>query len=176
MLVRRDGKPPREYVLGGSPATVGRNNDNEVVLDDPGVSRYHARIEWRGPACLLQDLASTNGTWVNDARVESPTRIHDGDVLRLGAVSLVFTIEGVRTLALAPDGQRRTLPDGLSAREAEVLALLAGGMSNREIAAELVVSIRTVERHVSNVYRKTGAHGRSSATAYALKHGLAGAT
>jgi DNA-binding CsgD family transcriptional regulator len=64
-------------------------------------------------------------------------------------------------------------PNGLSAREVEVLRLLAGGGSNRQIAAALYLSLRTVERHIANVYAKTGAHGRAAATAYALRRHLA---
>ena len=63
-------------------------------------------------------------------------------------------------------------PGGLTAREAEVLRLLAGGRSNREIAAALGLSVRTAERHVANVYAKLGAHGRAAAAAYAVRHGL----
>jgi DNA-binding CsgD family transcriptional regulator len=64
------------------------------------------------------------------------------------------------------------LPDRLTAREAEVLSLLAGGRTNKEIAAALVLSPGTVERHVANFYRKIGAHRRAEATVYALDHGL----
>ncbi len=64
-------------------------------------------------------------------------------------------------------------PDGLTAREAEVLGLLAGGMTNKRIAAELFLSVSTVQRHVANVYAKIGAHGRAEATAYALRKGIA---
>jgi predicted ATPase len=62
---------------------------------------------------------------------------------------------------------------GLSDREVDVLRLLTTGKSNREIADELVLSVRTVERHVSNVYDKLNVHTRAQATAYALQHGLA---
>ncbi len=62
---------------------------------------------------------------------------------------------------------------GLSPREAEVLCLLAAGRTNREIAAELYLSVRTVERHVTNLYAKIGARGRADATAFALRHDLA---
>jgi DNA-binding CsgD family transcriptional regulator len=72
-----------------------------------------------------------------------------------------------------PAGAPGRLPDGLTAREAEVLGLLASGKSNQEIAAALVLSVRTVERHIANVYAKVGAHGRAEATAYALRHALA---
>jgi DNA-binding NarL/FixJ family response regulator len=62
--------------------------------------------------------------------------------------------------------------DGLTARELEVLRLVASGRSNREIAEELVLSVRTVERHVTNLYAKIGARGKADATAYAFHHGL----
>ena len=64
-------------------------------------------------------------------------------------------------------------PDGLTRREVEVLLLVAKGKSNREIASELVLSERTVARHVTNIYGKTGANSRADATAYAYRHGLA---
>jgi DNA-binding CsgD family transcriptional regulator len=63
-------------------------------------------------------------------------------------------------------------PDGLTGREVEVLRLLARGRTNKEIAAALVVSVPTAERHVANIYAKIGARGRADATAYALRHGL----
>jgi non-specific serine/threonine protein kinase len=68
------------------------------------------------------------------------------------------------------------LPGGLSTREAEVLALIAAGHSNKEIAETLVVSPATVHRHVINIYQKLDVHGRAGATAYAFRHGLAHAT
>ena len=60
----------------------------------------------------------------------------------------------------------------LSRREAEVLRLLATGLRNREIADRLVISERTVERHVSNIYRKLDVRGKADATAWALRAGL----
>jgi ATP/maltotriose-dependent transcriptional regulator MalT len=71
-----------------------------------------------------------------------------------------------------PEGR----PGGLSPREAEVLRLVAKGMSNEDIAHELFLSVRTVERHVANTYAKIGASGRTAraiATAWAHAHGIA---
>ena len=65
-----------------------------------------------------------------------------------------------------------TLPDGLTDREVQVLRLVAGGLTNTEVAAELNLSIRTVERHIGNIYAKIGARGRADATVYALTQGL----
>jgi DNA-binding CsgD family transcriptional regulator len=64
------------------------------------------------------------------------------------------------------------LPDGLSAREAEVLRLLAQGLTNREIAGALVLSKRTIDHHAAAIYRKIGARRRGEAVAYALLHGI----
>ena len=61
---------------------------------------------------------------------------------------------------------------GLSPREIDVLGLLARGHTNDEIAELLVLSLRTVERHVTHVYEKIGVRNRAEATAFALRHGL----
>jgi LuxR family transcriptional regulator, maltose regulon positive regulatory protein len=68
-----------------------------------------------------------------------------------------------------------TDPDGLTPREIEVLRLIAAGRSNQQIASDLVLSVRTVERHISNLYTKlsfTGKVGRAAAAAYAISHHL----
>lgn len=70
------------------------------------------------------------------------------------------------------DTEAKPLPGGLTEREAEILEHVAGGLSNQGIARELEISIRTVERHIGNVYLKIGAHNRAQATAYAIRKGL----
>ncbi|MFB9749842.1 helix-turn-helix transcriptional regulator, partial [Leifsonia shinshuensis] len=69
-------------------------------------------------------------------------------------------------------GAVRGGPPALTDREAEVLGLLAQGLSNKEIAAALWLSDRTVERHITSLYRKIGVARRSEATAFALRHGV----
>jgi ATP/maltotriose-dependent transcriptional regulator MalT len=73
----------------------------------------------------------------------------------------------VDELALTSSGGN---PCGLTDRELEVLRLLSGGATNKAIAAELVVSVRTVDRHVSNIFTKLGVSSRAAATAYAHEH------
>jgi DNA-binding NarL/FixJ family response regulator len=72
--------------------------------------------------------------------------------------------------ASVPRGRTRR-PDGLTAREAEVLDLLTFGHTNLEIAAKLVVSVHTVERHLQNAYRKVGVRNRADASAYMARDG-----
>ena len=64
------------------------------------------------------------------------------------------------------------LPDGLSHREAEVLALIAAGLSNSDIARELVLSNATIKTHINHIFAKTGARDRAQAVHYAYRHGL----
>jgi pimeloyl-ACP methyl ester carboxylesterase/DNA-binding CsgD family transcriptional regulator len=63
-------------------------------------------------------------------------------------------------------------PPSLTPREAEILRLVAAGRTNREISAELVLSLRTVARHITNMYGKIGARSKADATAYAFRHNL----
>jgi ATP/maltotriose-dependent transcriptional regulator MalT len=71
--------------------------------------------------------------------------------------------------ALERESPRRGLPGGLTAREAEVLRLVARGMSNRDIANELVLSERTVVNHLSNIFAKLGVENRAAAAAFAVR-------
>ncbi|MBV9280543.1 MAG: helix-turn-helix transcriptional regulator, partial [Chloroflexi bacterium] len=64
------------------------------------------------------------------------------------------------------------LVEPLTAREAEVLGLLAGAASNREIAERLVISPRTVETHLANIYGKLGVRGRTEAMLWAIREGM----
>ncbi|TMB81701.1 MAG: response regulator transcription factor [Chloroflexi bacterium] len=86
--------------------------------------------------------------------------------------------------ALAAQGQKPALPQsttvtpsptypaGLTAREVEVLRLLAGGLTDLQIAEKLVLSPRTVHAHISSIYSKLGVTSRSAATRYAIEHHL----
>jgi DNA-binding CsgD family transcriptional regulator len=60
----------------------------------------------------------------------------------------------------------------LTRRESEILGLIASGRTSADIAVELALSVRTVGRHITNIYKKIGARGRADATAYALRNGL----
>ena len=97
--------------------------------------------------------------------------------MELDAARVVFVELGARQALAAAEAEssaaRHERDDGLSAREVEVLRLVAAGDTNREIARELYLSEKTVERHLSNIFGKLGVSSRSAATAYAFRHGLA---
>ncbi|MGH9028937.1 MAG: response regulator [Acidimicrobiales bacterium] len=74
--------------------------------------------------------------------------------------------------ALNRPARPATLPDGLTEREAEVLALISDGLSNSEIAERIYVAETTVKTHVNRIFAKTGSRDRAQASAYAHRHGL----
>ena len=74
----------KEYVLSdGAKLSIGRHSENDIVLKDMGVSRYHATVEGRGQKLLVFDTGSKNGTIVNGTKVES-AELHHGDIVRIG--------------------------------------------------------------------------------------------
>jgi DNA-binding CsgD family transcriptional regulator len=100
----------------------------------------------------------------------------DGAAMELDAARAVFQRLGAAPALTAIEerseaGPRRA-PAGLTGREIQVLALIAAGRSNRRIASELVLSERTVARHVSNIFTKLGVSSRAAATAFAFQHEL----
>ena len=85
------------------------------------------------------------------------------------AVNAVLVAAGHRVT------RRPALPAGLSPREAEILVLMARGLSNREMAAQLSLSTRTIASHIEHVYTKIGVSTRGAAAMFAMRHGLASA-
>jgi FHA domain-containing protein len=82
-----------DLVLDSAPLTVGRSEQNDVELrGDDFASAQHARFEPRRDGVWLSDVGSTNGTFVNGARLERPRRLASGDVVRIGATDLRFDV------------------------------------------------------------------------------------
>lgn len=77
-----------------------------------------------------------------------------------------------RAVAALAEGEAARPPAALSRREREVAILVARGLSNRQVAAELSISPATVERHVANVLGKLGFHSRAQVAAWAVAHDL----
>jgi DNA-binding CsgD family transcriptional regulator len=88
------------------------------------------------------------------------------------AMSLAAAVAYALETGPAPNASQPAGVAGLTPREVEVLRLIAAGQSNKQIAAELYLSVHTIERHITNLYAKIGARGRADATAWALRHDL----
>jgi pSer/pThr/pTyr-binding forkhead associated (FHA) protein len=88
-VVIRTAQRTWEVPLGREPVTIGRIPENAIFLDEPGVSRRHARIEREGDSFVIHDLHSTNGTWIGLRRIDEHA-LDDGDTVRIGTTRLAF--------------------------------------------------------------------------------------
>src|SRR6266851_6257642 len=84
--------PPAEWEIEGAPVGIGRLDDSEVTLPHRSVSRHHARIVPTANGYEVEDLGSTNGTWLNDRRLNDRTTLSDGDSLMVGDIPLVVEL------------------------------------------------------------------------------------
>ena len=103
---------------------------------------------------------------------ESLERTGDGYAASLEREAAAMAFARLGATAPSAKSARQPLPDGMTRREAEVLALVAQGLTNRQVADRLVLSERTVARHLANLYTKIGVTTRAGATAYAHRGGL----
>lgn len=95
----------KDYPFRGRSITIGRHEDNTIVLDNPRVSSYHARVDKAGSDYVLTDLQSTNGTLVNNENVFS-RRLQHGDRIRIGEHFLLF----VGTERAKVEAERENIP------------------------------------------------------------------
>jgi pSer/pThr/pTyr-binding forkhead associated (FHA) protein len=95
----------KDYPLRSRGITIGRHEDNTIILDNPRVSGYHARIDKTGSDYILTDLQSTNGTFVNNENVVSRKLLH-GDRVRIGEHILLF----VGTEKAKVEAERENIP------------------------------------------------------------------
>lgn len=84
-------KVSSERTLDSAPVTIGRSADNDMELgEDEFASAHHARVEPRRDGVWVEDVGSTNGTFVNGSKLEEPRRLAPGDVIRVGETDLRF--------------------------------------------------------------------------------------
>jgi peptidoglycan glycosyltransferase len=90
LIWRRHDGEPLEFPLEGDALDVGRDEAVGIRIDEPLVSRRHARLERRGDAWVVCDLDSTNFTHVNGRRIRREQELQDGDELQFARASCVF--------------------------------------------------------------------------------------
>jgi DNA-binding NarL/FixJ family response regulator len=188
-------EPVADAADGAEAVTLAARHRPDVVLMDlrmPNLDGVQATREIRAThpdteivvltthadeASILDALrAGARGYLTKDAGIREIARaVHAAAAHQslLDPVVQAKLLEAVGTAAPAPATAPRQLPDELTPREAEVLSLIARGLSNREIASDLVVSEATVKTHVNHVFAKIGARDRAQAVHYAYTHDLA---
>lgn len=144
-------------------------------LDGSGYHRGVAAAQLSMPARVLA-VADVYQALVADRphRVARPPD-RAADMLRDQQRSGRLDGDAMQAVLAAADGARgvrRARPCGLTGRQVEVLRLMARGLSNRAIGAELVISTRTAEHHVQDVYTRIGMSSRAAAALFAMEHGL----
>ena len=167
--MRRGGPISAERLLGLLAHTAGMPGATahfEAALDFAGKAGYHLEYAW-----ICHDYAESLLASDNSADVEKAASLIDGGLKitrELGLVALEKRLIGLQETAASMAAPAPAYPDGLTAREVAVLRLLAAGRTNREIARQLVLSERTVQRHISNLYAKINVRNRVEATSFAL--------
>ena len=96
-LIMRSGPTPgAAFMLEGDQLTIGRDATNDIVINDAEISRRHARLTFQGGKYVLEDLGSTNGTFVNGQRLAGPRVLKAGEVVSFGEqIILVFEVTNV---------------------------------------------------------------------------------
>jgi DNA-binding NarL/FixJ family response regulator len=140
---------------------------------DPGI-RVIALTTYDDEQSVVQALrAGARGYLTKDAGAEQIRQALEAVVRGEAAIDPAVQHHLVDALATGAPATAGELPDGLTPREAEVLSLIADGLTNAEIADRLVVSEATVKSHINHLFPKIGARDRAQAVAYAYRHDLA---
>lgn len=154
--------------LGGLAAVLGRWETAAQHYEDAltmnaklGIKPFLARTQYRYGAMLIQHGQSTGRVRGRQLLAQALSTAQE--------LSMSYLAGQISAL---PQLTRPAYPAGLTPREVEVLRLIAAGNSTKEIAKTLVISIPTVERHITHIYEKIGASSRAEATVYALHHNL----
>ena len=90
LILKFDGRVLKESVVGADPVVIGRLPNNGLIIDNPAVSSHHARVYRQGESVIIEDLRSTNGTFVNEQPITRHV-LRDGDRVLIGKHELVFS-------------------------------------------------------------------------------------
>jgi len=100
IIVKYEDKVLERIVTEKNRITIGRTSDNDIVLDNRGISRRHAEIEIAGETAVILDKESLNGTFINDRRVDEEV-LKDKDVITIGKYNLIFNCQGEHVTKLS---------------------------------------------------------------------------
>ncbi len=96
LVIEQGPEPETTFTLGNAPQTIGRSANNGIVINDAEISRRHAQLTPQAGNFVLEDLGSTNGTFVNGSRLNQPTVLQHGDSVEFGdTVRLRFWAAGL---------------------------------------------------------------------------------
>jgi pSer/pThr/pTyr-binding forkhead associated (FHA) protein len=108
LVVRQGPQAGMSFPLSGNQIVIGREEGMDIALQDPESSRRHALISWRGGQFVIEDLGSTNGSFVNGVQITAPQVLNPGDSIGIGQTALVFHTSGTQMEAQVPPHQAPT--------------------------------------------------------------------
>ena len=104
LFVQQGPQAGQAFALNKSIITIGREAGNDIVLESPQISRYHTRLTLQGGVYVVEDLGSTNGTFLNGQRVLRPTPVATGDLIGVGE-TILLKVQGVAGETIVERGQ-----------------------------------------------------------------------
>jgi DNA-binding CsgD family transcriptional regulator len=170
-----------DHLLGLLAWTMGWLDQTVVHFEDALTfchqAGYRPELAWTYydyAEALLTEAASLKPASTPENRARAVALLDEGLSLarKLSMRPLMERVQALQEKAAEQPTPVPAYPAGLTQREAEVLRLIAHGKSNREIAQSLILSVKTVDRHVSNIFAKTGASNRTETSLYATRHQL----
>jgi hypothetical protein len=96
LTMRSGPNPGTVYALDSDQISIGRDSSNDIAVNDAEVSRHHSRLTFQGGKYVLEDMGSTNGTFVNGQRLTGPRVLKSGEVISFGE-QIVFVYEAVES-------------------------------------------------------------------------------
>ena len=154
LIIRSPSNTPIEYKLKQGKNTLGRKPDNDIVIMDESASRFHAEIYCQNDDAVINDLGSTNGTYVNREKITKPHVFQSGDQIRVGqcVISVNYQEKGVTSpLVMALSGTR-PLTRELILESIDQHAVLLDDVSSR---LTMIFDVDSVLKEISEMTQRT---------------------
>lgn len=168
------------FQLTHSAAVIGRSSECDLVLDEPSVSRRHARVRLSKSELCVFDLNSRNGTFIDDVRIEQGTAFSDQRV-RFGKVTFTLVSAKLQPLQGSPEEEETDIPSvgcvaedpcrNLSVAQRRVFELLLSGHPEKTISRKLNLSRHTIHTHTMRIFKILKVHSRAELIASFLRTG-----